>query len=496
MNKFEQSLILYVEASFPIIYVDTFEDEKVTDTIRNLFPSRAFLEWNIRGLFDFDSNATLQGQSLEDSLEFLLQAPDTLENRVVLLNGSQFFIREPAVIERMKIIAQKIRNGEIANCTIIIIAAALKLPPELEPYVTILTPDFLSHREISVLIYDFLDTCGVGKPNKDFIEELTVLFKGMSEFDINNVLSLAISSDGELNHSNLSLILEHKKQIIRKSGILDMIQVSESIDDIGGLENLKSWLQRKSKVFKNITKAAAFGVDLPKGVLIVGMPGCGKSLSAKATAKLFDVPLLRLDMGRLMGKYVGESEANLRRAISLADACSPCVLWIDELEKAFAGISGQGGNEVTMRLFGYFLTWLQEKKSMTFVIATANNIAVLPPELLRKGRFDEIFYVNLPNKNEREKIFGIHISKRRKQDLTSIDLKKLVDNTEGFSGADIENVIKDAVENAFVTDRQKVTTEDILLSITQSNSLADTLKDSIDKLAQFYKEHKFKSASA
>lgn len=495
MNKFEQSLILYIEASFPIIYVDTFENEKVTGTIRNLLPTRAFLEWNVRGLFDFDSGAVLQGQSLEDSLEFFLQDPETLENRIVLLNGSQFFIKEPAVIERLKIIAQKIRNGEIPNCTIVIIAANLKLPLELEPYATILTLDFLSYKEIRVLIYDFLDSCGATKPNEDFVEELAVLFKGMSEFDINNVLSLAISSDGELNRSNLSLILEHKKQIIRKSGILDMVQVLESIDDIGGLENLKAWLQCKSKVFKNITKATVFGVDLPKGVLIVGMPGCGKSLSAKATAKLFDVPLLRLDMGRLMGKYVGESEANLRRAIALADACSPCVLWIDELEKAFAGISGQGGNEVTIRLFGYFLTWLQEKESMTFVIATANNIAVLPPELLRKGRFDEIFYVNLPNKNEREKIFDIHISKRRKQDLNSIDLKKLVDNTEGFSGADIENVIKDAVENAFVTDKQKITTEDVLSSITQANSLADTLKDSIDKLAQFYKEHKFKSAS-
>ncbi|WP_339240029.1 AAA family ATPase [Geobacillus sp. FSL W8-0466] len=181
--------------------------------------------------------------------------------------------------------------------------------------------------------------------------------------------------------------------MIKKSGILEMIPLKESFDEIGGLDNLKEWLFNKSRVFKNMNKAIEYGVDIPKGVLVVGMPGCGKSLNAKATAHLFRIPLLRLDMGRLMGKYVGESEANMRKAIKLAEAISPCVLWIDELEKAFAGIGNSGNTEVASRLFGHFLTWMQEKQSPTFVVATANDISNLPPELLRKGRFDEIFYV-------------------------------------------------------------------------------------------------------
>ena len=235
---------------------------------------------------------------------------------------------------------------------------------------------------------------------------------------------------------------------------------------------------------------------MPKGVLIAGMPGCGKSLNAKAAAKLFEVPLLRLDMGRLMGKYVGESEANMRRAIALAEAISPCVLWIDELEKAFAGINGQGGGaDVTTRLFGTFLTWLQEKNSMAFVVATANNIVEMPSELLRKGRFDEIFYVDLPRDKEREKIFSIHIAKRRPNDLETIDLKKLTAATQGYSGADIEGVVRDSIEEVFADGRDKLTTEDIERAVKNTHSLMEVMKESLEKLKEHYKEHKFKNAS-
>lgn len=282
--------------------------------------------------------------------------------------------------------------------------------------------------------------------------------------------------------------------MIKKSGILEMIRVEESIDDIGGLEVLKSWLKRKAAIFKDIDKAQAFGVDFPKGVLIAGMPGCGKSLSAKAVASLFEMPLVRMDLGRLMGKYVGESEANMRKAIALAEAISPCVLWIDELEKAFAGVGMGNGSEVTTRLFGTFLTWLQEKKSMTVVVATANNIAALPPELLRKGRFDQTFYVALPDKDERKKIFSIHL-KKRKQLGDKIDLNKLADKTDGFSGSDIESVVKDSVESAFVNNKKQLTTEDILYAVNDTCSLKATLKDNLAKIEEFYENNNFKKAS-
>jgi SpoVK/Ycf46/Vps4 family AAA+-type ATPase len=275
-----------------------------------------------------------------------------------------------------------------------------------------------------------------------------------------------------------------------------MIPLKEKIGEIGGLENLKEWLKRKSKIYREINKAKTFGVDMPKGVLIAGVPGCGKSLTAKVTASLFDIPLLRLDIGKILGKYVGESEENMRKAIALAEAISPCVLWVDELEKAFAGIGAGGdGNEVTVRLFGAFLTWMQEKTSTVFVIATANDITKLPPELMRKGRFDEIFFVGLPKPEERKKIFEIHINKRRKNDFSSIDISKLVDKTDGYSGADIEGVVKESIENAFADGKEKLTTDYILKAISETHSLSEIMKESLDSMSKVYKDRKFKNAS-
>ena len=321
-------------------------------------------------------------------------------------------------------------------------------------------------------------------------------FKGLSQFEIENILSLAYADDGELTKKDLGIIFEQKRQMIMKSGILDMLPQRESLEDIGGLDNLKEWLNKKAKIFKNIDKAKDFGVDIPKGVLIAGVPGCGKSLNAKAAAKLFEVPLLRLDMGRIMGKYVGESEANMRKAITLAEAIAPCVVWIDELEKGLAGVGEGGGSaDVTTRLFGSLLTWMQEKESAAFVVATANDITKLPPELLRKGRFDEIFYVGLPNDTERKKIFEIHISKRRKDDLKDIDVDLLVSRSRGYSGADIEGVVKESIENVYAEGKKKLTTEDILEAIKNTHSLSEIMKEPLKKMSEEYENRKFKNAS-
>jgi SpoVK/Ycf46/Vps4 family AAA+-type ATPase len=226
------------------------------------------------------------------------------------------------------------------------------------------------------------------------------------------------------------------------------------------------------------------------------MPGCGKSLTAKATAAQFNVPLLRLDIGKLMGKYVGESEGNLRRAIKTAEAVAPCVLWIDELEKAFAGIGSQGnGSDITTRLFGQFLTWLQEKESSVYVVATSNDISQLPPEFLRKGRFDELFLVELPDAEERRKIFEIHLRKRGK--LTkNVDVLRLLKDTEGYSGADIESLVKETIETAFVSSDKSVTTENLLQVIKSTKSISVTLKEKIENLKKSYEKYDFKKANA
>ncbi len=464
-------LARYIDAGFPIIYVNTFEEDKVDTIISEINYGKEIYEWNeTNGYIDFESKTPLiEDCSLEMMLD-MLKSIDLLDRKIILLKDVVSYFEDAKIVSKIKGLARLINQG--ADATIIIVSSVLVIPKDLEKYITILEMDYLNTDEIKKIIEDFIrENLGIQDVNERLIDEFAVAFKGLTEFEILNLLALSYADDGELTKRDLRLIFDQKQQMIKKAGILEMIPLKETIDDIGGLENLKEWFKRKAKVYKNMGKAKKYGVDMPKGVLIAGVPGCGKSLNAKAAANLFEVPLLRLDMGRLMGKYVGESEGNLRNAIALAEAISPCVLWIDELEKAFAGIGGSGGGaEVTTRLFGNFLTWMQEKDSPTFVVATANDIMKLPPELLRKGRFDEIFYVGLPNAVEREKIFHIHIKKRRPQDLKYIKVNELVRKTEGFSGADIEGVVKDAVESAFADDKTSVQTQDLLEAIKNTHS--------------------------
>lgn len=486
----------YIDAGFPILYINSFEDDKIDSMIREVGEQKEIVEWNkAKGIVDFDTKVSQLSElsELTTALDFYLDKED-LERTILVLKDIHSYINTPEVIARLKIIANLINQG--VDATIIIVSTVIDIPPELEKYITILETDYLSKEEIKGLITHFIKEYEFPQVQEKLLEEFAVAFKGLSEFEIYNLLGLAYADDGELTRKHLGLIFEQKQQMIKKAGILEMIPLKESLDDIGGLENLKTWLKRKAKVFKNTGDAEKFGVDMPKGVLVAGVPGCGKSLSAKAIACLFEVPLLRLDMGRLMGKYVGESEANMRKAISLAEAISPCVLWIDELEKAFAGIGAEGnGAEVTTRLFGYFLTWLQEKTSPTFVVATANDILKLPPELSRKGRFDEIFYISLPKPAERKRIFEIHIKKRRPKDLNNIDISQLVQKTEGFSGADIEGVVKDGIESAFAAEKDRVTTEDIVQAIKETNSLMELMGDSLNELMKEYEKRKYKNSS-
>lgn len=494
-NTLKKKLVRYIDASFPIIYINSFEEEKVDKIIAEISEGKEVVEWNgANGMVDFKTKVPQIGmdRSLEMMLKLFLEREE-LDRKILLLKDAHFQMSAPEVVSKLKMIANLIGQG--ADAAVVIVSTVLHISPELEKYITILEMDYLNTEEIRATITHFIEENKLKPVRSGLLDEIALAFKGLSEFEICNLLALAYTDEGELTRKDLSLIFEQKQQMIKKSGILEMIPLKESLEDIGGLENLKTWLKRKAKVYKNINEAEKFGVDMPKGVLVAGVPGCGKSLSAKAIARLFEVPLLRMDMGRLMGKYVGESEANMRKAIALAEAISPCVLWIDELEKAFAGVGGSGGAEVTTRLFGNFLTWLQEKTSPAFVVATANDITKLPPELSRKGRFDEIFYIGLPNQEERRRIFEIHIKKRRPQDLNGIDIQKLVKCTDGFSGADIEGVVKDGIEAVFADERTKVETEDICRAINQTSSLLQLMGNSLEKLMGEYKSRKYKNAS-
>jgi len=497
----KENLSRYLDAGFPILYINTFEEANAEEIIKQVADRRTIATWSkARGYGEF---STKSGEwtvpTSKEMFENLNSVLNSKVSNIKDMNRSIFVIKDAHIeledndtIAAIKEIAVKISSG-IDSC-VIFISPVVKVPVELEKYITILETDYLGYNEICKIIKDFSEENGITLTDK-LLEDMAIAFKGLSEFEIENILALAVADDGSLSRKDLGLIFEQKKQMILKSGILEMIPLKESIDDIGGLENLKAWLKRKAKVITNMNSAEKFGVDMPKGVLIAGVPGCGKSLCAKAAAKLFEVPLLRLDMGKLMGKYLGESEANLRKAINLAEAISPCVLWVDELEKAFAGIGGDGGHEVTTRLFGSFLTWMQEKTSGAFVVATANDITKLPPELLRKGRFDEIFYVGLPKDDERSTIFKIHIGKRRKDDLNNIKVEELVAKTKGYSGADIEGVVREAVEYAFAEEKEHLTTDDILNAIKDTNSLSVIMKESLDKMAKEYEARKLKNAS-
>lgn len=490
--QIDKTLNSYLDAGFPIIYINSFEETKVDNIIASVTGGRKGIEWNgSQGFCDFKTKSSLiPDKCLANTLLFLC-ADNELDRKFLIIKDAHLYFDDPTVITCLKSIALKISQG--LDAVVIIVSSVLKFPKELEKFITVIEMDYPDQNEIKNQIIAFADDQGV-TITKELLEDMSMTFKGLTEFEIDNLLAAALSDDGMFTRSDLKLIFDQKQQMIMKSGILEMIPLKERPEDIGGLENLKSWLTRKAKVFKSINKAIEFGVNMPKGVLIAGVPGCGKSLCAKVTAQMFDVPLLRLDMGKIMGKYVGESEENMRKAIALAEAISPCILWIDELEKAFAGVNGTG-NEVTVRLFGTFLTWMQEKTSSTFVVATANDITKLPPELMRKGRFDEIFYVGLPNADERQKIFEIHIKKRRNQDLASIDINSLVSQTDGYSGADIEGVVIDAVESAFVEESEALTTAHINEAIRNTHSLSEIMKESLTNLSKEYENRNFKSAS-
>ena len=504
MNKLVNQLNHYMDAGFPLLYIETFEEVKADRLIALAAKNQNYdvIEYDANGLHFKAMGESKPNNNLSEILKHFMQPNEmtinyfNLDRKVLVLKDMMKNLEDSVIVGRLKYIAEKIIAG-IYNCRIVIVSPIIKLPKELEHLITLLSMEYPQADEIGEIISDFCSSEQVTPPSRALKQKLIDAFKGMAEFEIKNVLALAVAKDGTINDDDLNLIREQKKQTIKKSGILEMVEVKDNIvDEVGGLENLISCLRRKRKILQNMAAAERFGVDKPKGLLIAGLPGCGKSLSAKAAADLFKIPLLRLDMGRLMGKYIGESEANLRNAIRQADAIAPCVLWLDELEKAFSGIGGQSANaEITTRLMGTFLTWLQEKESFTFVIATVNNIKNIPPEFLRKGRFDDVFYVDLPNDEEREKILRIHINKRRAQDLRYIDIQDIAWRMEGYSGADIEGVVKDAIEATFEQDVMTLSDTALIDAIEQMHPLSETMKDEIEEMREDYKKRNFKNAS-
>lgn len=492
-KRSENLLASYIDALHSIIYINHFDFNVIDEIISSIGKTVNIIEFNnALGMINFKTKSSMLECDLEN---FLLNSLDYGydDETFIVLKDIHNDLNNPKIIALLKRIAEDNLYRDNYNTTIFIVASKLVIPIELENYITVFDIPLPTNKEIINIIYDFKESLGINI-DEDVLNDIALSLKGLNEFQIKQILNLAYQDGGYIGEKDKYLILQEKEQFIKKSGMLEMVNFKESIDDIGGLENLKSWLYRKAKVFSSLDKAIKFGVDIPKGIMIVGMPGCGKSLTAKATARLFEMPLVRLDIGRLLGKYVGESEENMRNALKLSESISPCVLWIDEIEKAFSGVGSDGGSDVTTRLFGQFLTWMQEKENSVFIVATANDISRIPPEFLRKGRFDELFFVDLPNDEERRKIMEIHIKKRNKWNR-DIDVIPLIKKTEGFNGADLEAVVKDTIENAFINGDEKITTEDLIKVIKETKSISNTLKDKINQIKETISKIDIKNAS-
>lgn len=494
-----RTLTSYIDAGYPILYISHPDFHEVDDLLREVAQGRKIQEY-VQGLgsVDFNTKAPLQPCDLADFLTHAISArPGPKPPQLLILKDVHRALDEPAVIAQLKSIAEKtLYRSDIYNTVVVIVSGQLHLPPELSSLITVVDIQPPEEDDIIAMIRDLERENEVTAPiSPEDARELAISFKGMSTLDIRKLLDLAYQDGGSLQKSDARLILKHKEQMLRKDGLLELINIQEDINSLGGLNKLKDWLRRKARVFRDLGQAREQGVDVPKGILIAGMPGCGKSLAAKVTAEQFGVPLVRMDVGQMLGKYIGESEQNMRKALQLAEALSPCVLWIDELEKAFAGVGGVGGgSDVTTRLFGQFLTWMQEKNNTVFIVATSNDISNLPPEFLRKGRFDELFCVKLPNRQEREDILRIHLEKRRRM-RSDLDLSKLAGMTAGYSGADLEAIVREAIESSFL-ERRALTTNDLLDAKREVNSIKQALGDRITKMQEEFKKFDLKPASA
>lgn len=502
-KEIQDNLRSYVQSHHPILYLVTPEDAEVDKLIHNLSESRKIIEWNMaRGLVSFDNKQPYNEYDYKDLAAALLHMLEQdYDKQVIVIRDAHLGLRDnPLALTRLKALAIKImqKEDEDSHITIFLLAPNVFIPQELEKVVTLFDLPLPDESAIVKIIQTMAKAYALNQlsTNESIQKQLAMSLQGLTHSEIELLLNRSYQSTGNIGLEHIDLIQDAKAQIIQKNGALELVKSKEALDSIGGLENLKIWLQQKQKILSNWNEARQFGVEIPKGVMVVGMPGCGKSLTAKATASLFKLPLLKLDMGSMMGKYVGESEGNMRRALKVAEAVSPCVLWVDEVEKAFAGAGNQGhSSEVATRMFGYFLTWMQEKTSQVFVIATANDISALPPELLRKGRFDEIFYVDFPTESEREAIFKLHLNKRGKLN-NSVDLKQIARSTNNnYSGADIESIVKDTIEIAFIEGKKSITTEGLQKIIRSTQPLGEVIKDKVMEYKNKFSRMKIKSAS-
>lgn len=489
--SFSDEFELLLRARYPLIYIPTREEERVEGAIAASAKqqgNRAVYIWDFVDGYQGNLNdAGFGRRNPLQALELIEKLP-TSASAVFILRDFHRFLEDVAISRKLRNLARLLKSQPK---NVVIISPLVSIPDDLSEVLTVLEFPLPGTDEIRVEIERLSAATGQSLDGRT-LDELVRSCQGLSIERIRRVLARAIATHGKLQPEDVDLILEEKRQTIRQTQILDFYPATEQISDIGGLDNLKDWLLRRGSAFSE--RARQYGLPHPRGLLLVGIQGTGKSLTAKAIAHHWHLPLLRLDVGRLFAGLVGESESRTRQMIQLAEALAPCILWIDEIDKAFSGLDGRGDSGTTSRVFGTFITWLAEKTSPVFVVATANNIQMLPPEMLRRGRFDEIFFVGLPNQEERRAIFSVHLSRLRPHNLRSYDLDRLAYETPDFSGAEIEQILVEAMHIGFSQNRD-FTTDDVLEAASQIIPLARTAQDQIQFLQEWAAAGKARLAS-
>lgn len=494
---FRDALSQLLKARFPILYVESFEEQRVIAEVCAVARDatlvrtpRAIWTWSATtGLVQPDGAARKGTTDPTDALDAALR----IDQPSVLIfkdlhpaHGGGDRPGTPGVVRRLRDLVAAFKSGPVPR-TLVLISPVLHLPAELEKDVTIVDFPLPTEAEIRQVLDGIIGANSASGRIRMALDDLgrerfAKAALGLTLHEAENAFARAMVNDGVLDGRDLAVVHEEKRQTVRKSGLLEFVDVSVNLGDVGGLENLKRWLAKRNGSW--LAEAAAYGLPAPRGVLITGVPGCGKSLTAKAIAAAWGLPLLRLDVGRVFAGLVGSSEQNMRTAIRTAEATAPCVLWVDEIEKGFAGGAGDSGTSA--RVFGSFLTWMQEKSRPVFVIATANDFEGLPPELLRKGRFDEVFFVDLPTRAERASIWRVHLTRRLRNPavagvLTVDDalLGELAEFSEGYSGAEIEQAVVGGLFDAF-SERRPLRREDLVRALGAMVPLSVTQAERID----------------
>jgi len=447
----KEQLKRYIRAGYPGLYIVSHEEQRVEAELKAVAGElkHKLYAWSITdGMVD---TATGNVTDCHDAVDTLKAVSEMPENSIVLLRDYHLFFDEANPVA-MRTFKDELLTAKTKGKTLCVLACRLKLPAELDREMTVVEFALPGREEIHHVLEGIVQSAKLKKLENRDLACLIDAATGLTTQEAENAFALSVVETGRLDPA---VVGREKAQTIRKNGLLEIVNTKESLDSIGGLDVLKDWLLHRKEAFSD--KAKKYGLPVMRGLLIIGIPGTGKSLTAKATAKVFGLPLLKLDAGRIFAGLVGQSESNLRSVIQTAEAIAPCCLWIDELEKSFSGSKSSGMTDggTSSRVFGSFISWMQEKTKPVFIVATANDVSQLPPEFLRKGRWDDLFFCDLPNQEEREAIWNIQINKygRKPEEYDVVQLAKA---TEGLTGSEIEGVFVDALYQAFAADQEPI----------------------------------------